>query len=448
MLCASVEPVSDPPDGREGKGFSELLAKLADVDVDGALVAYPVRAPHPVQKLSATQCQASIPCEECEQVELARSQHNRLTVNSGFSPGEVDLAASNFEHRRQVLSWRLGAPEYGLDAGDEFAGREWLRHVVIRTHLQTQDAVDLSIPRRQHDDRDVANRPELPAHVESVQGSGQPHIQDHQLGVPVANEPQAGFPIGGLVDAVATLAQVHVHKISDVGIILHEHHDGFLGHGSSPGFTRPCSRRAWSWLWTVGKIPGTWLYDSRVTHYQALGVSRSAQTAEIRRAYLRLARLHHPDANAGRSSSQQTAAERDMRRINEAWMVLGDRARRRAYDAELARSASRPRRKVPPPEGMANPDFVPFDTSDGHDPELTEQGPSVDGAYVPRWLQLLGPSLLVVSAASGCVGLVTAFRPLVSIAVIALSCSVVAFVAAPLVATAHSARSDRDRVQP
>jgi hypothetical protein len=50
-----------------------------------------------------------------------------------------------------------------------------------------------------------------------------------------------------------------------------------------------------------------------MTPYEVLGVSPTASPAEIRRAYLTLARRHHPDA--GGDVDQ-------MRRLNEAWAAL------------------------------------------------------------------------------------------------------------------------------
>jgi hypothetical protein len=69
---------------------------------------------------------------------------------------------------------------------------------------------------------------------------------------------------------------------------------------------------------------------ARSTHYEVLGVGASATTAEIRDAYRRLARQHHPDAAAGDQHS--------MSAINEAYRVLQDPARRAVYDASLRRS--------------------------------------------------------------------------------------------------------------
>jgi len=67
------------------------------------------------------------------------------------------------------------------------------------------------------------------------------------------------------------------------------------------------------------------------SHYDVLGVSPSAKTDAIRRAYLRQARRWHPDRPSGDSER--------MRAVNEAWQVLGDLRSRAAYDRSLARKA-------------------------------------------------------------------------------------------------------------
>lgn len=62
-------------------------------------------------------------------------------------------------------------------------------------------------------------------------------------------------------------------------------------------------------------------------YYDILGVPRSADEKEIRQAYRRLARQHHPDVNPG----DDEAAER-FKTINAAYEVLSDADKREKYD--------------------------------------------------------------------------------------------------------------------
>ena len=62
-------------------------------------------------------------------------------------------------------------------------------------------------------------------------------------------------------------------------------------------------------------------------YYAVLGVPRTASQAEIKKAFRKLARQHHPDAKPG-----DAAAERRFKDVNEANEVLGDPGKRKQYD--------------------------------------------------------------------------------------------------------------------
>ncbi|OZC67883.1 molecular chaperone DnaJ [Rhodococcus sp. 06-470-2] len=61
--------------------------------------------------------------------------------------------------------------------------------------------------------------------------------------------------------------------------------------------------------------------------YKELGVSSSATAEEIKKAYRKLARDNHPDANPGNAS-----AENKFKAVSEAHAVLADPAKRKEYD--------------------------------------------------------------------------------------------------------------------
>ncbi|MGH2729150.1 MAG: molecular chaperone DnaJ [Actinomycetota bacterium] len=62
-------------------------------------------------------------------------------------------------------------------------------------------------------------------------------------------------------------------------------------------------------------------------HYEVLGVDRNASSDEIKRAYRRLARAHHPDANR-----DDPDAEERFKEITRAYEVLSDGHKRSRYD--------------------------------------------------------------------------------------------------------------------
>jgi curved DNA-binding protein len=62
-------------------------------------------------------------------------------------------------------------------------------------------------------------------------------------------------------------------------------------------------------------------------YYSTLGVAKTASQKEIKAAYRKLARKHHPDVNQGDKS-----AEGRFKEINEAYEVLGDPEKRKKYD--------------------------------------------------------------------------------------------------------------------
>ena len=74
-------------------------------------------------------------------------------------------------------------------------------------------------------------------------------------------------------------------------------------------------------------------------YYEILGVSKDATQDDIRGAFRRLARQHHPDVNP-----DDPSAEARFKEVNEAYGVLSDADSRAKYDAEQAGARARTRR--------------------------------------------------------------------------------------------------------
>jgi curved DNA-binding protein CbpA len=92
----------------------------------------------------------------------------------------------------------------------------------------------------------------------------------------------------------------------------------------------------------VTVMPADGLPEPARDLYELLGVARDASQQEIALAWRRRARAEHPDA-----SPADADAPGRFRALAEAWQVLGDPARRAAYDAALTRVRPASSARVP-----------------------------------------------------------------------------------------------------
>lgn len=85
-------------------------------------------------------------------------------------------------------------------------------------------------------------------------------------------------------------------------------------------------------------------------YYKVLGVKKNSSSAEIKKAYRRLARKYHPDFNPGDLKSEEK-----FKQISEAYEVLGNEEKRKSYD--MYGTAQPP----PPGAGFGGFDFGDVD---------------------------------------------------------------------------------------
>lgn len=72
--------------------------------------------------------------------------------------------------------------------------------------------------------------------------------------------------------------------------------------------------------------------------YQVLGVGRGANADEVKKAFRKLAKQHHPDRNAGDNKAKEKFAE-----VNSAYEILGDAAKKAQFDRGEIDAEGKPR---------------------------------------------------------------------------------------------------------
>lgn len=68
--------------------------------------------------------------------------------------------------------------------------------------------------------------------------------------------------------------------------------------------------------------------EQKRDYYEVLGVSKTATDEELKKAYRKLAKKYHPDANP----DNKEEAEKKFKEVNEAYEVLSDKQKRNMYD--------------------------------------------------------------------------------------------------------------------
>ncbi len=160
--------------------------------------------------------------------------------------------------------------------------------------------------------------------------------------------------------------------------------------------------------------------------YEVLGVARSAPAAEVRRAYVELARRHHPDRDGGDAAV--------MRAVNEAWATLGDPEHRARYDRELLEPAPR-----------APTEEAPRARTDAEDllADLADDTPLGGRVVLPRWVSLLPVAVFALSIGAVFAGVLFSSTAALAAAVALFMVSCTMFLAAPFVALLSSRRTNR-----
>lgn len=154
-----------------------------------------------------------------------------------------------------------------------------------------------------------------------------------------------------------------------------------------------------------------------------------ASPEEVRKAYLRLARQHHPDYFVDAPPHERAAAEARMRAVNDAWAAIGDAARR-------------PVERAAPPRP-----FQPFEAPMEGEPDPRDQPDvpyrPVRPATTRSRAATLAPAVLLGGAlGAGVVAIVTGAELALGCAIVLLGSAAIGFVALPVLALGRAKRDE------
>jgi len=168
-------------------------------------------------------------------------------------------------------------------------------------------------------------------------------------------------------------------------------------------------------------------------------VPPTASPAEIRAAYVALAREHHPDRMGDHAEPARARSAARMARVNAAWTVLSDPGKRAAYDARLGLGEAASRRANVRDPGHA---FTPFDDGDDVDPRLLDDTPT-GAPTLPRSLALVPAVLAATGVGAVGFGALLGFGGLVIAGFFVLALAGLSFLALPFVALINASRAER-----
>ena len=155
-------------DHRLARILLDLGAQALDVHIERLGVAHVVRAPHAVDELPPREHPARVAQQVLEKLKLFEWQRHQRTADRDRVPFDVHADRAGLQDADLIGLVRLHfgpTPQNRADAGDEFAGRVGLGHVVVGAEFQTHDLVDLTVARGHHDHRNTGGQAQATAHI-------------------------------------------------------------------------------------------------------------------------------------------------------------------------------------------------------------------------------------------------------------------------------------------
>src|SRR5581483_4350230 len=196
----------------------DLLAQVADVDVDDVGAALERDVPGAVEELRPRQRDAGAAHEQLEKGELLRGEVELVAAAPGSMGRGVEAQVADLEDGGTL---DRSAPGERPKTRQELLEGERLRQVVVRSRVETADAVVDSVARRQHENRSPdAVVPQAAADLEAVRAR-EHDVEDDRVVRDGACHPERFLAAVGDVGGVALLAQAAAEQLAELLLVLY-----------------------------------------------------------------------------------------------------------------------------------------------------------------------------------------------------------------------------------
>ncbi len=138
----------------------------------------------------------------------------------------IEAHITHFENRTIDLGRRRTAlgrytAHHRAHAGHQLAHSIRLGDVVVGTHLEPDDGVDLGSLGRHHDDRHLRALTQLTAHVDT-RHLGQHHVEQHDIGLHQIEAVERLQAVAGHLDPESFTLQPHGERVDETFLVLDE----------------------------------------------------------------------------------------------------------------------------------------------------------------------------------------------------------------------------------
>src|SRR5262249_24486964 len=154
-LPLRLEPVPEAPqrcDVTASERSIDLLAQVADIDLDDVVVALVIESPHGVEDRLLRVNDAHPAHQELKQRELARGELDDRFATAAHASSSVQLEVADPEHGPRHLA---AATQQSMDARDQHLIRERFGHVVVGAEVESAALTRLALSSGEHQDRRV-----------------------------------------------------------------------------------------------------------------------------------------------------------------------------------------------------------------------------------------------------------------------------------------------------